>query len=172
MDRFAARCLLASLAAVVAIGGAAAPAAAAGNVQAQVVNGKLTIIGDDEANVIGITSDFNTSDEDFVMVFGDETTTVNGTDSFTAQNVTGKVTIKRGDGDDVLSSGETLDFPGDLVIDTGRGDDHIDLTDTHALGKLKIKTGDGNDTLDTAVAVAGTSLSVSMGDGDDTYFMG
>lgn len=172
MDRFSMPFWLASFVAILTVGGRPAPVAAAGNVEAHVVGGKLVIVGDDESNGISITSDFNTTDEDFVTISGDETTTVNGTDSFVAQNVNGKVTIKLGNGDDTLVIGETLDFPDDLAIDTGRGDDSIDLTDTRALGKLKIKMGDGDDSLSTSVAVAGKALSVSMGDGNDDYFMG
>src|SRR4029453_9596452 len=102
--------------------------------------------------------------DDFGQIAGDAGTTVNGGESVFAKNVTSNVTIKLGDGNDMLDISETFDFPRNLVIDLGTGDDDLSLIDTRVAGKLSITSGDGDDQLSSAVATAGRKVSVKTDD--------
>lgn len=143
-------------------------AAAAGNVTASVVNGKLAVVGDAAGNHLLVTSDFNEEDDELVRIVGEDGTTVNGGASFVAVGVTGNASFKLAGGEDELLIGETEDFPSSLDIDMGTGNDLVDLTDTRADQTLNVRLGDGDDELTTSVAIAEKKLSVSAGEGDDT----
>ena len=120
-------------------------AQAAGNVQASVANGNLTIAGDSRDNNIMVIQEFAAGQ---VRVAGRAGTTVNGERSLFAEGVTNDIDIEMRGGDDfvrveVIPGANPI--PGDLRIDTGKQDDIIELLGVTVAAETRIDTGDGND---------------------------
>jgi hypothetical protein len=115
----------------------------AGNVTAALVGGTLVITGDNKAN-------------DFQVIAGFSDTTVVGLNG----------TRINGNGPAVFGG-----FP-DLRIDTGNGDDKVDLIDIYGFGgqDANVATGNGQDTvIIRALAIDSSigTLNIDTGNGDD-----
>lgn len=130
--------LLAVFTFVVAL--ASAPASPAGNVQVSVENGNLMIQGDShDNNIILVESG----------IAGRAGTTVNGQRFiFIPEGVTNDVIINMEGGDDFVRvelPGTNFAIPHDLEINTGAGDDTIELLQVRAPNETRLDTGNGND---------------------------
>jgi hypothetical protein len=117
-------------------------AQADGNVQVSIVGGNMVIRGDDHDNNITVTE---------VGVAGRARTTINGVpDLFFVGGPINAIDIKMNGGNDFVRLdvlGTTLNSPftGDLKIDSGKGNDIIELLQVQVSAKTGIATGDGND---------------------------
>jgi len=161
----------------------------AGNVTATVTNGYLSVIGDDLSNSVALES---TATAGVYRVYGLPSaavqTKINNVDmsvtgSFVeVTGVTQGVTIDLRGGDDQLTFGSlaqpVIAFPRWLKIDTGTGDDQVELgraQDNLAVGAvavsvrtdLSINTGAGDDTVSVANLIARKGVQINTGDGDD-----
>lgn len=122
-------------------------AQAKGDVELTLENGNLTITGDEADNNIIIIRECC----DKVLVTGRAETTVNGREGrFDVEGVTRDIVIKLKGGDDFLRvemvSGSAA-LAKDLKINTGKGDDIIELLGIAVQDATAIDTGDGNDIL-------------------------
>jgi hypothetical protein len=144
-----------------------------GNVTATVTAGNLLLVGDAKANQILIQS---TSGGALQVSSLDGTTTINGgSGPFTSTSVTGNVTVFMKQGADVVDVGGTgmlTTLPKNLFVDTGSGDDTVDVENASIGGNVAIFGGAGNDTFtigsstsETAVSVGG-SVFIVGGTGD------
>lgn len=148
----------------------------AGDVTATVIDGNLQIVGDNLANDLTITpisaGKYRLTGIDAA---GNATTTVNGRDALTVAGVTGTVGVFMRDGADYLRfndmTGDPMSFPGDVILNGGRGNDWIDGQDARTNGLFQIQGGDGNDLVNVLRLTAG-SLSVNGGAGDDFLNLG
>ena len=163
----------------------------AGDVTAAVVDGRLVVTGDDFGNNVSIHRG-DTPNEIVVQAGGSlrdlTTTTINGGSRFVATGVTGLI-VHLGDGDDTLSVRD-VDIAGDVVIDTGMGDDDILLNAGHGRidpsiaidyfyisrpvlvsGKLVVMAGAGNDLIHQGTSTIGGSEHISAGEGDDRVWL-
>jgi PKD repeat protein len=126
------------------------------------VNGTLTVEGDDSDNVITITGiGVGTGVFEVVTQHGKQTVsgitggiTVDldgGNDSLTMNNVyvAGAIDIQTGDGDDtvVLGNDDVVTSGGELRVDLGAGDDRLDGKRLYIGSHQFIQGGDGNDAL-------------------------
>lgn len=152
--------------AALVLGTGAVDARAAGDVEAAVSNGTLTVKGDDESNSILISPLGAGS----YQIDG-TATTINGGAGFTANGVTGDVKITMNDGDDLVIIEDTNvePFPDDLVIRTGRGNDDVDMNDYGTVGDAKVSSDDGNDSVIMQAGTIGGKLTVKTGSGTDTF---
>jgi hypothetical protein len=155
----------------------ATSAQAAGNVEVRVENGDLIITGDDRDNNIMVIQECCQN----VVVTGRAETTINGNGRFDVEGVTDAIEIKMRGGDDFVRVEVVPGFPGnpgipDLKIDTGKGDDIVELLGVTVGDDTRIDTGDGNDTIfiDGVLAPNGFSRSdfkgkftLESGNGDD-----
>ncbi len=131
-----------AVALTVAVIGSPSLTEAAGNVTVQQVRGELRIKGDDEANQIGLVSEGVGQFEVGVDPSGTINHITGGT--FVAEGVR-DIAVSLGGGDDVVILLDVF-VPGNLRIDTGRGNDSINGQDSSA-GALQIFTGRGDDTI-------------------------
>ena len=76
------------------------------------------------------------------------------------------VEIETGAGDDHVQMVDTF-IPGTVRIATGPGDDHFDLCDASAAGDTSIDAGDGDDDVSIGPGAYGRQLRVHAGAGDD-----
>jgi hypothetical protein len=172
-DQSVSRCFLrASLA--VGIGlliSAATPATlrAEGNVTAVVTNGDLVIRGDAASNALSVVEGDTVGT---IAVGGfDGTTTVNGSlNAVMVSGVTGDVQIMLRGGDDQLALVDLafVPIPGSLRIDTGPGDDAIDVDDSSVGEDVEANTGSGNDSFRISGA---RDLLVNTADGNDFVWL-
>jgi len=121
----------------------------------------LRIKGDDEANQIGLVSEGVGQFEVGVDPSGTINHITGGT--FVAEGVR-DIAVSLGGGDDVVILLDVF-VPGNLRIDTGRGNDTINGQDCSA-GALQIFTGQGDDTILWDGATFG-SLRICTGAGAD-----
>ncbi len=169
--------LLTVLVSAVALNPAWAPSAqAAGNVELRVEHGNAIITGDEgDNNIIVIQACCQT-----VIVTGRAETTVNGSSGRSeVEGVTHDIDIKMKGGDDFVRVEVVPGFPGiprDLKIDTGQGEDIIELLGVTVTNNTRIETGDGNDIIfiDGVLSPNGFSQSdfagkftLKSGSGDD-----
>ena len=132
-----------------------------GNVSATVTaGGNLLVIGDSKANQITI------QDTSGVLQVSslDGTTTINGgSGPFIATGFTHDVDVFMNRGDDVVhvgGSGPVTSLPNNLVIDTGPGNDTVDVENTSIGGNLLLFGGAGSDTFSVGSPSNETSVSV------------
>jgi VCBS repeat-containing protein len=146
----------------------------AGNVTASITGGNLVISGDSAANEITITR----SGANSVTITGTGTTVNGGTSAVTLNGFRKHVTVSMNDGDDVVrfvrSSTDLFRIFGNLIVDTGNGNDTVSFSDTSVWGALSITTGAGDDSVSSTpgastwgLRVAKTSF-VSTGSGEDS----
>ena len=112
-------------------------AQAAGNVEVREENGVLIITGDDSDNNIIV--------QEGGLVTGRAGTIINGT----AEGVIHEVVIKMKGGDDFVrvDAGPGTTVFRDVKIDTGMGDDIIEILGLRVRDETRIDTGDGDDLL-------------------------
>jgi hypothetical protein len=117
----------------------------AGNVQASLQNGNLLIIGDENDNNIMIIRECCQT----IAITGRAQTTINGrTGRFDVEGVTQGIDIRMKGGRDFVRFELVPGFgglPQDLNIDTGDGDDMVELIGLRVKGDTRIDTGDGDD---------------------------
>ena len=138
-----------------------------GNVKAVMNGNDLIVEGDSGDNEIALAViDGN------LVVQGINGTTINSVSSFVA--ITGSSTIPNdlrismGRGDDVVIIGPGIEAGGDVTIDTGEGDDLINLDSLVVGDDLTIHSGQGDDTiLLTSVSVS-DDQRIDSGPGQDT----
>jgi hypothetical protein len=133
-----------------------------GNVSATVTAaGNLLVIGDTKANQIAIQE---TSGALQVSSL-DGTTTINGgSGPFTATGFTHDVDVFMNRGNDVVDvggSGPVTSLPHNLVIDTGAGNDTVNVENTSIGGNLLLFGGTGSDTFSVGSPSTESSVSVS-----------
>lgn len=138
-----------------------AKAMLAGDVSAVVVDGDLTITGDEFNNHVAIAA--GAAAGEFVITGladdGGGATTVNGaSDALVVSGVTGDVTIEMGDGDDTVQVASG-DFAANLTVNTGAGADVV------LLGDVALTEG-GETSTDASATVAG-NVFVNTGEDDD-----
>jgi hypothetical protein len=139
-------CLVAILVSTVGLNLAWATwAQAAGNVELRVEDGNAIITGDEaDNNIIVIQACCQT-----VIVTGRAETTVNGSSGRSeVEGVTQDIAIQMKGGDDFVRAEVVPGFPPiprDLKIDTGEGEDIIELLAVTVTNETRIETGDGND---------------------------
>lgn len=160
----------------------------AGDVTAAVVNGVLIVNGDDNANEIRILQD-GANLKVMGLGSGENKTTVNGGNSFVAENVRRGVVVNLKDGDDLvlvsnvdglrqsLENADDLeanvDVPavapveirGPLVIRGGQGNDRVGVNAN--VGRVLIATGAGDDRVLIAGGVAAALDIVTDGGGEN-----
>jgi hypothetical protein len=161
------------------------PVSADGNVNAMVVDGNLIIKGDALGNRFTVLGRTTNNYE----VTGEDGTTVNGL-PMDILEVTGevvistkagndrpridghirKVTINTGPGNDRIDVGDPV-VSGDLIIETGPGNDIVDIQDTSILQKLVVDTGTGNDHLHIFFVNITDDAIIRMGRGEDSAEM-
>jgi hypothetical protein len=111
-----------------------------GNVRVTLNNGNLVIRGDEGDNNIIVTES---------GIAGRAGTRVNGKfRAFIPDGVTKDVRISLLDGDDTVRielPGTNFAIPRDLQIETGLGDDYVELLQVRVPNDTRIYTGDGND---------------------------
>ena len=122
------------------VGLASAPGAPAGNVQVSMENGNLIIQGDNQDNNIILVES---------GIAGRTGTTVNGQRFiFIPEGVTNDIIISMKGGDDFVRvelPGTNFAIPHDLEINTGAGDDTIELLQVRAPNETRLDTGGGGD---------------------------
>jgi hypothetical protein len=159
-----------------------------GNVIATVVDGTLTLNGDSEDNSVRVEISGGN-----VVVTGLDGTTINGDADFEA--VTGSTTIagdlvaRLGLGDDTLVIGDdvvidgnvrvtdffgvttlgmrSVEIGGNLLVQTGRGDDRISLDDTTIGGDARIATHRGKDFVSLLQTTVTGKIAIVTGGGAD-----
>ena len=136
-------------------------------------SGNLIVRGDGAANGILVdkAGEFSIAGVDA----GGAPTRVNGVANGDVRlPVTGEgdVRLYLGGGDDVVDVGtrtDSVDFPDDLEIYAGDGDDRVTtIGDTNIADDLEIASGAGNDNIRVISTEIEDDLSVLAGDGDDT----
>ena len=136
---------------------------AGGTVTTELVDGNLIVLGDGEANVVWLTGDVENM---ILRVEGDTTA------SFPLHDVS-KLVITTGNGDDLVHLAGTL--PGDLSISTGAGADAASTflgPGATVLGNVDVESGQGDDYLDLhRINVLGTTR-ISTGQGLDHLRLG
>ena len=146
-------------------------AQAAGTVQVSVKNGNLEIRGDDASNCIKITGKGGAGE---YAIGGCDSTLVNGGSSvpysgvkydlkFNMQGGNDTVIIADDDGDTVLD---------DLEINTGTGNDTVEVHHFAVLGEMHINTGSGNDLVIIDGVAARHSSQINTGSGIDYTVFG
>jgi hypothetical protein len=166
----------------------------AGDVTVSVLNGVLTLQGDDLDNQVAISAGETAGS--FVIHALDGTQIILGDAEGAAELVVDGVrrglVANLGDGNDVLRINEAS-FRGNVAINMGEGDDRvsigvapevteaslttdddadIDLPSVQIGQSLLIRTGAGNDTVVINDTRGRGSLGVSTGEGDDTVRLG
>ncbi len=165
----------------------------AGDVLVNVVNGVLTLEGDDLGNQVVVSS--GEEPNTFVIRGLDGTQIIEGDaepgTEIIVEGVRHGLRANLGGGDDVLRVEDAV-FRGNVAINTGAGNDRVvigalpvemeallavddETTDTASvrLGRnLLIHTGEGDDTVVIADTVGRGSLVVETGRGDDTVRLG
>jgi hypothetical protein len=141
-----------------------------GNVSATVTGaGNLLVVGDAKGNEILIQS---TSGGALQVSSLDGTTTINGGSSpFSTTGVTGNVAVFMKQGADVVDVGGTgmlTTVPKNLFIDTGSGDDTVDVENASIGGNIAIFGGAGSDTFTVGSSNSETAVSV----GGSVYIVG
>jgi hypothetical protein len=141
-----------------------------GNVTATVTNaGNLLVVGDAKGNEILIQS---TSGGALQISSLDGTTTINGGSTpFSTTGVTGNVAVFMKQGADVVDVGGTgmlTTLPKNLFIDTGSGDDTVDVENASIAGNVAIFGGAGSDTFTIGSSNSETAVSV----GGSVYIVG
>jgi hypothetical protein len=139
-------------------------------VTASLINGSLSIVGDDAADEIAIVGTANPGE---LTITGSNGTVVNGLANVAATigGVIGGLAINSDGGDDVISL-DNVFLAASIFITTGEGDDRVTLGargEVSANGELDIDTGPGNDQvyeLNHAVFVVGSNL-INLGNGFD-----
>jgi len=159
----------------------------AGDVHAELVDGNLRVAGDAQGNEFAI---HRGPDPGQVVVAGRAGTTINGGPSVTFSDVTGRVLVRAGAGDDSilvrdLTAPDGLRIesgPGDdrvalqevsarrLSVDSGLGDDVVRLNKVRA-GEAVLLTGVGNDRVEIHASRFRERLSLGTGAGDDHVVM-
>ncbi|MFM9057582.1 MAG: hypothetical protein ACKOSQ_00370 [Planctomycetaceae bacterium] len=168
----------------------------AGNVQAWVdASGTLNVVGDGASNGVQITQVSSTSyTVSGLYQYG--ATGINGFSSRTFSNVRTDIAVNLGNGDDYLAIGGTTaggrarldddlrivmgaghdtvdiwaltnrDDNDYMSIDTGSGDDRVNLFNVSCNAGLEVKTGSGNDRLTMGNSAAGW-MYADLGTGND-----
>ena len=153
-----------------------------GDVTVFLDNGDVVVIGDDASN------DIIHEAEGDLAIRGRNGTTVNGSaEPFFLPPVEGRYFVDLGEGDDTFTTSTVLRPNSELhmgngtdlvqignstasgrglLIDTGAGDDIVDVQDS-SFGRLKIMTGRGSDLVSFLFADADL-LAIQTGSGDDT----
>jgi len=116
--------------------------------------GNITVTYDPDAGFYGtlsITGD--SSANQFIIVAGSNDTTIRGLDGTTVNGF----------------SGGSINTLPDLVIDTGNGDDEVEIVDLFS--NLSVRAGNGNDTVkitdDRSIVLAFDYFDIDTGNGDD-----
>jgi cyclophilin family peptidyl-prolyl cis-trans isomerase len=136
----------------------------AGNVLVAVLDGSLSVQGDDAGNQIWIAG-FGPSG--VIIRSLDGSTTINGQNAIFVKGIRGGYSINMGGGDDhlLLTGSETR---GAQFVSMGDGDDVLSIDDDAPRGTTLINTGNGNDTVSLTNSVFLKSLWLDTGSGDDT----
>jgi hypothetical protein len=135
-----------------------------GNAVVALTGGKLTITGDDYSNSIEITTDGTN-----LSVAGSSSTINGASVPFTTPlvQITGDVKIQLRDGSDRVSIA-SLNFPKNLAIDLGEGDNVTTISNCTIGGLLNLTATAGDDAWRlTGVAVT-KNFAINSGEGDDT----
>src|SRR5580704_16624707 len=141
-----------------------------GNVTAIVTSGgNLVVTGDAQGNQIRIQS---ASGGALQVSSLDGTTTINGGSSpFSTTGVTGNVAVFMKQGADVVDVGGTgmlTTVPKNLFVDTGSGNDTVDVENASIGGNIAIFGGAGSDTFTVGSSNSETAVSV----GGSVYIVG
>jgi len=141
-----------------------------GNVTAIVTSGgNLVVTGDAQGNQIRIQS---ASGGSLQVSSLDGTTTINGGSTpFSTTGVTGNVAVFMKQGADVVDVGGTgmlTTLPKNLFIDTGSGDDTVDVENASIADNVAIFGGAGSDTFTVGSSNSETAVSV----GGSVYIVG
>jgi hypothetical protein len=144
----------------------------AGDVDVDVVNGKLKIAGDALDN--DITVEAGAQAGEFVVT-GNGTTLNNGAvlagNPLAVTGVTKNISVRMEGGNDTVDfdgSGGVIKVPKSLRFHMGDGGDTVTMSDTNVERHLKIHTGSGNDIgQDLDNVQVGRNLVLSTGDGGD-----
>ena len=139
------------------------PTPASGDVTAKVVRGRLIVKGDRESNDIRIDqTDLAEGQYRLYTGEGSETTFNGQAGEIIISGVTRGVKINTGAGDDSLDM-DGVNVFGDLSIRTGAGDDWVDLSGVEVDGDVSIKTGGGADGVKLAGLTVGENLKIATG---------
>ncbi len=154
------------LSAVLVLGWSVAPVLAAGNVIAVEVDGRLRIQGDALGNRIYLARSRGVFD-----VRGISGTTINDAMRATVHGVTSDMVINLGDGGDSVKFSFGGPLQGNLVVQTGPGDDEVSFENAIVEGFLAIDTATGNDRIvflaDEGGAQVEGHVLLLTGTGDD-----
>jgi Ca2+-binding RTX toxin-like protein len=85
----------------------------------------------------------------------------NGTNQITLSGNSSN-TVTSGSGNDVIKS-----YAGSLTLNSGAGDDVLEITSNEAQDKLTLNLGDGNDTV--KITATGAATTIANNYGDDSY---
>ena len=147
----------------------------AGNINALLVSGSLTLTGDALANSVTLSQ----PGAGQLTLTPDATTSISGGPAgaaVTFANITGSVTLNMGAGDDsvIFDWPQTINLPLDLTINGGAGNNTINnvngtaATSVNVFRNLRITNGAGNDSTALGNLNAGGSITINNGDGDST----
>lgn len=147
----------------------------AGNVTAKMVEGDVTITGDNSANSIEIVQ---LSTDVYTLRGTSSSTKINGKSgrTFTFKfdqfddlriNMNGGGDYLAIKGNSLTPSGD-LDITDDLWIDMGSGADRLNIKWVEVKGLLNVKMGTGDDKFNLRESVLHLSLVVDGGDGNDS----
>lgn len=134
-----------------------------GNVTAVVQGGVLVVTGDTEDNGIVITQ----TETGSYLVSGDETTTVNGSESFESTSTVRSFKINMKDGDDSVTI-QDLDVRQFLTLDGGNGNDTLALSNVSVGVIAAVRGGAGDDGISVEGVDVGATLLVDAGKGVNT----
>jgi hypothetical protein len=153
------------------LGAPPAPASAAGDVTAKMVQGRLIVTGDDQGNQVlidGFGQPANT-----YLVTGLGGTTINSAPDFLATGVTADVVVRFRGGDNTVLVVDTLanPFPKGLKISSGKGMDFVFVLDVSVTNALRITTKSGDDLIVVDSSFAGGDLLLRTGAGADDVFV-
>jgi hypothetical protein len=139
----------------------------AGHITAVVnARGYLNITGDAQGNEFTITKSGVTGNQ--IKITGQNGTTINKkrVAEVTLRGFTQSVRMNTGGGDDVVNVDNST-LPGGLSIETGDGDDQVFINTVNTTGRLFVSTGAGDDLLNTREGQVDITTEIHMGAGND-----
>lgn len=131
----------------------------AGDVLVAVTGGRLLITGDDQANVIAVSTNAGV-----IRVTGTGTT-LNGAADPLQVAFTGDVVLRMGGGNDDVDIGDGVQLPKGLTAELGDGTNTLDIGQVGFNGRATIRGGAGSDTIGFTGSVLNRGLTATDVDG-------
>lgn len=142
-----------------------------GNVIAFVFQGSLFVTGDKYNNILRFEATPAAGVDSFRITPLGGTRLNGGFDSFQVQGAQNGVRMNLKDGNDQLFFVGPLTFEKRLEIQTGKGNDVVDMDTVTVLGNTKIYTDGGDDLIHAKDTVFGGTLDLRTGKGKDTVLL-